>query len=437
MRNTALVQGPGVGVGVGVGDSVSLAELTSRTHLEWYESLAIILELCGTIFESDDQVGPSTIAPETVFVASTGDVFAIAGPQAPHDVVRRIGQIFARLLPDVHRTSTFGPELSQALSVPPGYSSLDAMSRALAPYERPERRAIIQEAYLRCYERKTAPPGYPQDIPFAASSRSQSAHRRTTMAVRAAAVVVTAVSATALVVWAIGHARRGPVQSAEAPALDPVQRAVGRVVQTLESVIDRMGSSVGIAMTAGSTDSLGRSSDAMRPISQSISQTRSGRPDRPAASRVTASSSRELPASNSESISNGSEAWPEAPSLLGSDRGADLRDAPAPIFSAQDDGVTPPEALFLPRVLWRMPASPRPEDQTTIEIVINENGLVESARARQRMNDLGRSIMLTESLSAAKSWRFRPALKDGRPVRYRQLVPVMLEAEGYESRSSR
>jgi hypothetical protein len=32
------------------------------------------------------------------------------------------------------------------------------------------------------------------------------------------------------------------------------------------------------------------------------------------------------------------------------------------------------------------------------------------------------AMVLTMSLSAAKTWRFQPAIKDGQPVRYRKTV---------------
>jgi hypothetical protein len=53
-----------------------------------------------------------------------------------------------------------------------------------------------------------------------------------------------------------------------------------------------------------------------------------------------------------------------------------------------------------------------------IEVIVSETGAVEHARfvaTPQRMPD-------TFILSRAKVWKFSPAMKDGRPVRYRLLL---------------
>jgi outer membrane biosynthesis protein TonB len=57
-------------------------------------------------------------------------------------------------------------------------------------------------------------------------------------------------------------------------------------------------------------------------------------------------------------------------------------------------------------------------DTNTIELIVSDDGSVEHVKlltAPQRMTD----VML---LSRAKLWKFAPALKDGRPVRYRVIM---------------
>jgi len=50
---------------------------------------------------------------------------------------------------------------------------------------------------------------------------------------------------------------------------------------------------------------------------------------------------------------------------------------------------------------------------------VDERGSVRSVRAVERTDSLADAVALTMSLSAVKSWHFTPALKDGRPVKYR------------------
>lgn len=63
-------------------------------------------------------------------------------------------------------------------------------------------------------------------------------------------------------------------------------------------------------------------------------------------------------------------------------------------------------------------------DLSTLELLVDETGQVESVKAIGRPKHLGEALLMTVNLSAAKTWRFLPAVKDGRPVKYRKLVQV-------------
>jgi hypothetical protein len=95
------------------------------------------------------------------------------------------------------------------------------------------------------------------------------------------------------------------------------------------------------------------------------------------------------------------------------------------IYTASDREVTPP-ALTAYQQLWRIPASPRPEDTIRVEVVVDEQGNVESAKSFDNPVSLADAAAVAMSLSAAKSWHFRPAVRDGHPVRYRQVVSVSM-----------
>src|ERR1700687_1339228 len=90
------------------GSIVSLADVrSSGVKFEWYEALATILQLCHGITESTDQAGPTTVNPDTVFIAPAGDVIALTRPQHPATAVPRVAEIFGEMLPDFHRRSNF------------------------------------------------------------------------------------------------------------------------------------------------------------------------------------------------------------------------------------------------------------------------------------------------------------------------------------------
>ncbi len=61
--------------------------------------------------------------------------------------------------------------------------------------------------------------------------------------------------------------------------------------------------------------------------------------------------------------------------------------------------------------------------QGLIEVVIDENGAVENAFMRM-------SVMNTYdglAIAAARNWRYRPAMLNGTPVKYRKAVQVTIK----------
>ncbi len=57
-----------------------------------------------------------------------------------------------------------------------------------------------------------------------------------------------------------------------------------------------------------------------------------------------------------------------------------------------------------------------------IEVVVDENGGVVSAAIRGQMN----ALYDRQVLAAAAGWRYKPALLDGKPVKYRKFIQVAL-----------
>lgn len=95
------------------------------------------------------------------------------------------------------------------------------------------------------------------------------------------------------------------------------------------------------------------------------------------------------------------------------------------VYTARDADVAPPIAIF-PKQLGRMPQGARREDLAMIEVLVNSDGKVAAVKAQESPQSLDDALVLTTSLSAAKSWLFQPAQREGRPVRYRQVLPVSL-----------
>jgi tetratricopeptide (TPR) repeat protein len=130
-------------------------------------------------------------------------------------------------------------------------------------------------------------------------------------------------------------------------------------------------------------------------------------------------------------------AQPPPPSASGTAAPAPAASAPAaargpvrevpgevPVYSALDRDVTPP--VEQRRVMPRWAPSDRTLTRTSysglLEIVIDETGFVSSASLVESVTPL-----YDEALTrATRSWRYVPAKRAGKPVRYRQVLEIVL-----------
>jgi len=60
----------------------------------------------------------------------------------------------------------------------------------------------------------------------------------------------------------------------------------------------------------------------------------------------------------------------------------------------------------------------------TIAVIVSERGRVLSVKAVNAPRNVGESIVLLGALASIKSAQFRPAIRDGIPVKYPLLVPI-------------
>jgi TonB family protein len=100
--------------------------------------------------------------------------------------------------------------------------------------------------------------------------------------------------------------------------------------------------------------------------------------------------------------------------------------APAPVaiarvYSPSDANVVPP--LILRQELPPYQGTPVMVMQGTIEIVIDETGNVESATMRQPVS----AQYDSQALSSTKTWRYRPAMLDGVPVKFRKSISITVK----------
>jgi len=565
---------------------VSLADMLARdVHFEWYEALAIALQLCHGITQSSEQSGPSTVQLDNVFVAPGGDVVALTRPQHPATAVPRVAELLGEMLPDFHRRTTFRAVIAQATSDPPGYASLEQLAQALAPFERPHRDEIVRGVYQRwrviaatalpaesdaldiflsegpgdflSQGPGDAPiadgpivapsemPSPPPPLPNLTSHRelglaptltaSSTANLRPTLTasptptmtpslaprlasiltpsptptppptptpsptanlvpgstsnltsytpsfttpikprarrpfwrgqsvflLRASALAAILVMILGLSIWALGLRRPAAVVGSP-------------VVKQTDPIPDRQETQVLPATPERSSAAATRSGEPVAASRRRAAPTLSAETPGPSG-QPAPSASREIAIPSPAALSAMSSTAPASRPIASNQPVQPLRAAPSaprrsppettalaasvvsePVidtalkpaavdrppnsvpsslvppalvrpdsfdvvsttFSDSDAGVVPP-VPDSSQQLWLMPASPRRSDQIRIEVVVDERGSVRSVRAVERTDSLADAVALTMSLSAVKSWHFTPALKDGRPVKYR------------------
>ena len=103
---------------------------------------------------------------------------------------------------------------------------------------------------------------------------------------------------------------------------------------------------------------------------------------------------------------------------------APARPVPPTIYTVDDKDVTPPGDIERRLPAWDAsnPVIAASARRGILEVVINEKGGVESAVLRAPVSPHYDEKLL----DAAKKWRFRPATKDGKPVKFRRLFAISL-----------
>ena len=93
--------------------------------------------------------------------------------------------------------------------------------------------------------------------------------------------------------------------------------------------------------------------------------------------------------------------------------------APDHVYDSNDPDVVPPKILRA-----QMPEHPidgvASEPRGVLELLIDQTGAVQQARLVPDSRRLQDRLMV----SAAKTWRFAAARRDGQPVRYRLRMPI-------------
>lgn len=400
------------------GVGVSLAEIVgSRVNVEWFEAVAIVHGLCRSILDSGDLVGPRHIDLHNVFIDAAGWVGVEVGPRSALSSVQSVGAVLSALLPQTAVMFLRDGIVAKATASPPAYHSLEALSDALKYYERPNRTALIQAVYERWNQGRSLYPAEPSeaDTPILLPEPSlEFPQRRVWIHPRVARLVVGAsvlVAAAATAATFIVNRVQWTADAVPARAVAVVDRLVRSLISTERAPDDAL--TVSNPPTPSRGPRRARSAETV----STFSQLNVNPPDGfPAAPEVLASATTGQlePLETAGILSSGSP----------SDR-ADLITAALDtrIYGRQDADVAAPVPIY-PQSITPAPDGLRRPGYLALEVLVNENGMVDTAKARDLPRTIGESVLMTMALSSVKSWRFHPAVKNGSAVSYREIVAV-------------
>ena len=399
-----------------------LSDILNRgVGVEWFEAVALVREVADRVRENLGGHGVPEL--QQIELTAAGSV-SLSGASRTDEPVRRLGQLLQAVLVQSDPPVQLRLIGSQATAPTPGFASIREYSDALGYFERPDRPGVLRALY----ERAAAAPAAPVDVtrtlddlaplqhrepakPAAtAPARRQPSKRQAVPAFAAAVVIVVGGAAY----WQFGAGGTAPSGQRVAELTVKASDAVGTaLVAGLSSVTDK----VGLGRLA-STDS---SSVPATPVATSS----------PAPSNAPRKSVRlkpenvrlfDLAPDVAAGLPTTALPPPALPHVTPPVAPAVERDPDTNVYSASDPEVVGPIGVRpqLPAVL---PADVRKENLSQIELLVLPDGTVGAVKL------LGhpRSVLEGMLLSAAKAWKFKPAMKGDHPVAYRKLVWLVLE----------
>jgi hypothetical protein len=403
----------------GVPEGLTLAHVIAlKVPVSWQEAVAVVLETARDLPSTATFPEPADVTLTAIGEVHRRSVRGASGSPVVHA---------AELLSDLLRDGSAPPELrtliEQNVTDPPTHASLGAFVTALNYFERPNRRADVAAVYTRGFtllqssssqqelERIRAKIGRDRKAKSPELGLlARIAGPLSQFGLAIALCIIIAVSGYTLISMALG-----PVSVAQDDGGTAVALPQPTVAETMTAAGERLKDLVttGLSLVTTRAETVAPSpapAKPRRPISTAaadewIVSVRDVTATYVAAEGDTAaaadSSALDVPSPESKiDSSSGAIREPAAP-IVG------------PVFSAGDVNVDP-ATLVKPKLPSRARDIANPDDLAILEVVVNEEGTVDSAKLTglsQRLNDK----ML---VAAAKAWIFDPARLNGQPVRY-------------------
>ena len=407
---------------------VTIASLVERrVPLSWQEGVAIVLEVAEVFQRSGKRAAPRH---ESVALTPSGTVEFLRGRTQSGDAVSALARMLNTLLP-IDRPTQLRLLVSTAGPGSAAYKSTGDFIEALKYFERPGRRHLLTAIHERAITAPVTAADEGMESPSTAPTKKRETRRRSRFLVPAVVVVL-------LVAVAGGASLMDRVQT----------RAILDQTQPLQSVASDAWSTA-LAATAEFRKSASRDLslvlDKMRDATGDLVDEMDGADDEePSGAASSPSESRRaVPSPSLDPAFEEARVEPAvfqgvggvvgtdasantvaaAVELTESDAESHARLSPVStaLFDRNDVDVIPPVTIRV-QVPTVADESAWNEDVGVVEAIVSARGTVEKVRLISPPESVHQAMIL----SAIKTWRFRPAERDGLPVRYRQLITVAI-----------
>jgi hypothetical protein len=391
-----------------ISPAISLDEIVAREiPVQWDEAVAVVEELCGMLTAGHELPVPKLI---DIRISADGAIALTDGAIGERGA-RSAGRMLHTLLSAANTPAALRLFVTHATS-PDAYGSIRDFAAGLAYFGKPARKPLIRELYGRCaaagllsngdVPRRHVTSGERPSGKSPASEKRARARTRWTRRV----IVASGASLAGVAIWFGMSTITARPENTSLPALISEAKSAVRTLQS--GVITYLGFRP--PDVRGAQDLL---SPEVTPSSNRLIK-----PGRWQGEPQQISSIPLLPAPDQRAVT----VVPLVEPLLTIDAPAraetpvETSEVARAIYSSTDADVRPP-VLEFPQMPSTVGES-RPDLMNRMELVVSADGTVEQVRlvaGPNRMTDM----ML---LSGAKMWRFQPAVKEGKPVRYRTTV---------------
>lgn len=402
--------------------TLRMSDILARSvAVEWFEAVAIVSEVSDRVRES---LGGQRIPELDQVQLTAGGAVTLTGATKTDEPVRRLGQLLQAGLVQSDPPVQLRLVVSQATAPEPGFSSIREFSEALAYFERPDRTAVLRNLVARA---QAAPP---VEAPMAATldevaplpapeTKKRAEVRRHAARRQPSRRAVLALAATVLlIVAATAYSQLSTAAPTGADVSALAIKASDAVGTTLVKGISAVSETVGLgrfvpAEGSGAPAPAAKAPETPKRVTPAKGTAKPG--DAPATLRI-------FDLAGTPAVGVPVPAPMPVPDTVVTLIAQEGIEAPTDaVYSAADEEVSAPIGVRpqLPRVL---PGDVRPDQLSQIELIILPDGSVGSVKLLSERGGVLEGMLL----SAAKAWKFLPALKDGKPVTYRKSVWLAL-----------